>query len=68
MTFPLVLTIYRLLASLQIPESLELKTKLFKDVQDMCSASTVFATSTKELSIDHIQYVCYGKVFILICD
>lgn len=41
----------------QIPENLEAKVKLFKTLEQHCSASTILATNTIELPIDSIQYV-----------
>lgn len=45
------------LVALQIPENLEAKVKLFKTLEQHCSASTILATNTIELPIDSIQYV-----------
>ncbi|CEG37759.1 3-hydroxybutyryl-dehydrogenase [Plasmopara halstedii] len=38
-----------------IPENMEAKVKLFKTLESHCSASTILATSTIDLSIDMIQ-------------
>ncbi|KAG7380962.1 hypothetical protein PHYBOEH_011232 [Phytophthora boehmeriae] len=38
-----------------IPESMEAKVRLFQTLEQHCSASTVFATNTIELSVDAIQ-------------
>ncbi|KAL4168207.1 hypothetical protein KRP22_011609 [Phytophthora ramorum] len=38
-----------------IPENLEAKVKLFKSLEQYCSASTILATNTIELSVDAIQ-------------
>lgn len=38
-----------------IPENLEAKVKLFQQLEQHCSASTIFTTNTIELSVDAIQ-------------
>ena len=42
---------------MQIPDNLKAKVELFKSLEQHCSASTILASSTINLSIDAIQYV-----------